>query len=151
MKKLIRIFTLLILSILCFTGCTTVPQNPTEKPNTTETKPVFYGVVKEFTYYVGDQFDPLYGVTAFDKDKNDVTEYIEVFGNLPIENGILTTEGTYYYELLVIVNSKQILSEDVKLTVPLSVAFAGTKPKVALPLSPTCNAVSVTFKSIPVR
>ncbi len=117
MRKIIRIFTLLILSILCFTGCTTVPQNPTEKPNTTEAKPVFYGVVKEFTYYVGNQFDPLYGVTAFDKDKNDVTEYIEVFGNLPIENGILTTEGTYYYELLVIVNSKQILSEDVKLTV----------------------------------
>ena len=116
MKRITKYLSLLIIFMLVLTGCTTPGGNNTPTPSI-KGEAKIYGVLSEMTYYVGEAFDPIEGITAYDAEGNDVTDCIEIFGNLPIVNGILTEAGTYSYEILVLVNKKQILSREVILTV----------------------------------
>ena len=107
MKRIQKLILPILLLLVVLTGC-----------NTTETKEAkMYGVINELTYYEGSYYDPLDSITAFDEAGADVTNKIQVVGNLPIVDGILTTPGVYEYELVVIINDKEILSEQVILTV----------------------------------
>ena len=115
MKRATKFLGILLVFIFVLTGCVTTPPTNNQPQQTGKAK--FYGVINEMSFYVGEEFDPFYGITAYDAEGNNVTEYLEIFGYVPIENNILTTAGTYFYELVVIVNSKQILSENITLIV----------------------------------
>ena len=107
MKKtasfIFSIFTIVLLLISCTT------------PTTNE--PKIYGVVNEQTYYVGEAFDPLDGVTARDENENNATAHLTYFGNLPIEDGKFTETGSYVYEILLIIEGKEVAKEEVLLIV----------------------------------
>ena len=115
MKKKISILLILIL-LFTLVACDK-PSNtpPVNTPEVKEGK--LYGVLDEVMYYVGEMYDPLDFITAYDADGNDVTSYLSVVGTLPIENGVLTTEGVYEYELVVIIENKKIISKKVTLIV----------------------------------
>ena len=115
MKRATKFLGILLVLIFVLTGCVTTPPTNNQTPQTGKAK--FYGVINEMSFYVGEHFDPFYGITAYDAEGNNVTEYLEIFGYVPVENDILTTAGTFNYELVVIVNSKQILSENITLIV----------------------------------
>lgn len=105
MKKIISIISLLLIGLM-FSSC--------EKQKDDAR---IFGVINEMSYYVDEYYDPLDGITAFDESGNDVTHLIEIIGYIPIEDGFLKETGTFEYELCVIIDDIQILSEKVVLNV----------------------------------
>lgn len=71
------------------TTTTTTTTSGTTTSTAANTNPVFAGV-GNVTIYVGDEFDPLEGVTASDAEDGDVTANITVAGTVDTEN-----DGTY--------------------------------------------------------
>lgn len=108
MKKITKLLLPIICLLLFLTAC-----------NTTTTKaPIIYGVVNEITLFVGESFDPLEYLQAFDESGKDVTDKIEIIGSIPLnEEMILTTAGEYTYYIVVSQNGKYIINEEVNLTV----------------------------------
>lgn len=100
MKKIIiTLFSLWLLVIIVACSKTTTQETTTTKQTTTTTKekdilkPVLYGALNR-VITVGDEFDPLEGVTAIDNVDGDITDKIEVSGDYDVN-----TPGTYtiYY------------------------------------------------------
>lgn len=106
-----KITNLLILVLLLLVGCTPITDEPQE------TNVVFNGLIKEYSLMVGEQFEPLKNITAT-KDGQDVTENLNWFGNVPLDqNEKLTTSGTYQYAIIYLEDGNILKEENVTITV----------------------------------
>jgi ABC-type glycerol-3-phosphate transport system substrate-binding protein len=104
MKKLVLIFTL-VLSVVFMAACA----------NQRNQAPELRGVVENPTVEVGDEYDPLDGVTAWDReDENIPTENIQVRGFDPAD---LETPGTSTFTIAVTDSAGEETSVTVNLTV----------------------------------
>ena len=90
MKRIKKLFLILIVTlVLVLCGCNSNTQGGNETPGgneqtPTQKDPKFYGILNELTYYEGNYYDPLDSITAYDASGADVTDKIQVFGDLPI-------------------------------------------------------------------
>ena len=119
---------LLVLLILICSGC----ESPKE-----EGQPKMMGVLEELSYFEGETYNPLDGITAYDKDNNDVTEFIKVIGYIPLVNGVLSEVGTFTYELCVVIDDEAIISQFVTLTVKEKPVYIVDKEKPVININAT--------------
>ena len=91
MKK--SLFTFLTLGVLTLTSCNGAPKDTIA--------PEIDGVLFEATCKVGDSYDLLNGITAYDETDGDITDRIEVdvYPSGNVANGIFTPEHMGEYEI----------------------------------------------------
>ena len=97
MKRATKFIGILLTFIFVLTGCVTTPPANNQQQNT---KAKFYGVINEMNLYVGEEFDPFYGITAKCEK-----------GNIPIDAEWKATENSAYFSAL-----------NLRLTISLSLA-----------------------------
>jgi Carbohydrate binding domain./Bacterial Ig-like domain (group 3). len=86
MKRLVSVFTMVLLAVI-LVACTTTP---------TDTQAPTLNGVNDVTVYVGGDFDPLSGVISVDNRDGIITDKIEVSGSYSTE-----TPGTYFLRYVI--------------------------------------------------
>lgn len=95
MKKILSVLIVVFFTVVLF-ACNKDSKTTTNDVTTTtqdeidDEQPVIHGADEDITIKVGDEFDPLEGVTATDNKDGDITSKIEVSGIYDI-----TTAGEY--------------------------------------------------------
>jgi len=120
MKKIL-ILVMSIGFLIYLISCTTeVPEEtiiePT--PEVIGQLPVFEGL-SDVTYYVGQSFDPKYGISAIDPEDGDITDQMSVLGldNVPLTSGKLTEVGSFDLTYIIIDSDLNRVTEVIKLTI----------------------------------
>ena len=108
MKRIIFNICLCFLCLILISSCT---------DNSIKSEYKLYGLVNEQTYFLNESYNPLDGIVAKDSAGNDVTNNLTYFGNIPLVDGKLSKEGTYQFEILLIINDVEVLKENVVLIV----------------------------------
>lgn len=119
MKKLLMLFMSLGFLVFLF-SCTT--ENPDD--SIIGELPMFYGL-SDVTYYVGQSFDPRFGITAIDFEDGDLTGQINILGleNLPLSAGILTAAGVFNLSYIIMDSDLNSITSIIKLTVLEAIAM----------------------------
>jgi beta-glucanase (GH16 family) len=80
--------------------------------------PVFSGL-DDWTYYIGDSFNPTQGVTAIDFEDGDISSQIYVLGleSLPLTNNVFTETGTYELTYIIIDSDFNWVTQIITLTI----------------------------------
>lgn len=103
MKRILTIFTLFA-SLVMLAACNTKVRN---------TAPELRGVVKSHKVSVGDTFNPLAGITAYDKEDGDITSAI----TSTFDPAWLNTAGSYTFSVEVLDSKGEKAKETVTLVV----------------------------------
>jgi beta-glucanase (GH16 family) len=123
MKKILILIMSIGFLMYLFSCTTEVPEEtiisePTPTPEVIGQLPVFEGL-SDVTYYVGQSFDPKYGISAMDPEDGNITNQIYVLGleNVPLTSGKLTEMGSFDLTYIIIDSDFNWVTEIIKLTV----------------------------------
>ncbi|MFW5838837.1 MAG: glycoside hydrolase family 16 protein [Bacillota bacterium] len=80
--------------------------------------PGFNGVT-DISYYVGDTYHPLEGITAIDEEDGNITDLIEILGEdeLPLDENVFTSPGEFSITYLVMDEDANTARETITITV----------------------------------
>ncbi|MFW6319678.1 MAG: glycoside hydrolase family 16 protein, partial [Bacillota bacterium] len=80
--------------------------------------PEFNGVT-DISYYVGDTYHPLEGITAIDEEDGNITDLIEILGEdeLPLDENVFTSPGEFSITYLVMDEDANTARETITITV----------------------------------
>jgi hypothetical protein len=126
MRK-ITTFIMLIFTVLFIVACTNeyddnikTPEasTPTPTEEIVGQLPVFYGL-EDVTYFIGDIFDPISGITAIDYEDGDITNLIYILGidDMPLEHNIFNDLGTFELTYIVIDSDFNWVTEIITVTI----------------------------------
>ncbi len=119
MKKLLLLFMSLGFLVFLFSCTTELPED-----SIIGELPLFSGL-SDVTSYVGQSFDPRFGITAIDFEDGDLTDQINIIGleNVPLSEGILTATGVFTLSYIIIDSDMNSVTSIISLTVLESTAM----------------------------